>query len=493
MGVSPLGRRGRRMSVALAGGVLLSVLFISSVFAACSGPSERDQMFDDVVTPSEADTTISPAGPTPTLANPTEVELTIPPDVMATESPVEANPTASATPERGTSTPTRQSATPTSEPATASPTPSPTPTVPESTFDPAAVSLALELVGSGFREPTFITHAGDGSGTLYVLEKPGRIRFLNGETFLDITDRVIDTGLEGNEREQGLLGLAFHPEFESNRQFFVHYNDENGDTVLSRFTAGPEGLGNPTSEEILLTLDQPATHFNGGMITFGPDGYLYVGMGTGGGRDEDFINAQDPGSLFGKLLRIDVDSGNPYGMPPDNPYIGDETARPEVWAIGLRNPWRFSFDRATGDIYIADAGQFNWEWIHFQPADSEGGENYGWPIYEGTHCFVAADCEPPPNYRPPILEYARGELGCVVIGGYVYRGAAYPDLYGAYLYSDFCSSRVWAAWRDQPGEWQSVEIGQVGALVSSFGEDEAGELYLVNIADGEVYQLHDDS
>lgn len=465
---------------------------VVGLVVSCSGPSERDQMFDEQATVTNTETIIDPAGPTATATiepadDPTETAAEPRPTV--TETIVE--PTAPESPTNATSPDPTD--TPETDDATAPPRSTPTAPPQWIDFDPNAVELDLELVGSGFREPTYLTHAGDGSGEIYVAEKPGRIRYLNGDVFLDITDRVIDTGLTGNEREQGFLGLAFHPDFENNGEFFVHYNDENGDTVISRFRVEDDGLGDPDSEEIMITLDQPESHFNGGMITFGPDGYLYIGMGTGGGRDEDFAKAQDPGSLFGKLLRIDVDSGNPYGMPPDNPFIGDEDARPEVWAIGLRNPWRFTFDRATGDIYIADAGQFNWEWVHFQPADSPGGENYGWPIFEGTHCFEADTCDPPPNYREPILEYPRGELGCVVIGGYVYRGSDYPDLQAAYLYSDFCSSRVWAAWRDSSNEWQTAELGQLGALVSSFGEDEDGELYLLNIADGEIYHLRDSS
>ncbi len=362
--------------------------------------------------------------------------------------------------------------------------------------------MRFEQVATGFIEPTYLTHASDGSGTLYVTEKRGMIYTLDGALFLDITDRVINTGLAGNARELGLLGLAFHPEFESNRIFYVHYNDRNGDTVVSRFEANSNGAGEPATERVLLALDQPEDHFNGGTILFGPDGHLYIALGTGGNRPEDHLNSQDLGSLFGKLLRIDVDAGNPYAIPPDNPYVDTAGAQPEIWAYGLRNPWRFDFDEATGDIYIAEPGQFGFEWVHYQAAGADGvpagAVNYGWPVYEGFHCFDipsgtssdAGNCSPPENYQAPIIEYPRGQNGgCVIVGGAVYRGATVPALNGAYLYSDFCSAVVYAAWRDGAGAWQTTTLADLPGLASSFGEDESGELYLLSISDGTIYKV----
>ena len=361
--------------------------------------------------------------------------------------------------------------------------------------------MRFEQVGSGFSEPTLLTHAGDGAGTLYVTEKRGAIYTLDGTLFMDLTDRVINTGLDGNARELGLLGLAFHPEFESNGEFYVHYNDLFGDTVISRFRTGPNGVGDRDSEEIVLTLDQPEDHFNGGTILFGQDGYLYIALGTGGNRRQDHENSQALDSLYGKILRIDVDGGEPYAIPPDNPYLDTPGARPEVWVYGLRNPWRFDFDDATGDIYIAEPGQFGYEWVHYQAAVNglaPGGVNFGWPVYEGFLCFdieseTASDpsnCVPPENYQPPVIEYPRGQDGgCVIIGGAVYRGTALPQLHGAYLYSDFCSALVSAAWRDAGGAWQTTALEDLPGLVSSFGEDESGELYVLSISTGVIYKL----
>jgi glucose/arabinose dehydrogenase len=399
--------------------------------------------------------------------------------------------------------------TPTPEPgdssqATATAPPDSGPTLPPTStnLDPRTVAVSFEQVASGFVEPTFLTHAGDGSGTIYVTEKGGRIKTLDGATFIDLTDRVINTGMSGNARELGLLGLAFHPDFESNGYFYVHYNDFEQNTVVSRFQVGASGAGDPASEQILLSAPQSEDHFNGGMLAFGPDGYLYLALGTGGNLPEDHAHSQDLGSIFGKILRLDVDGGDPYAVPPDNPFLDAPGARGEVWVYGLRNPWRFAFDRATGDIYIGDAGQFSYEWVHYQAAGPNGappgGVNFGWPVYEGRHCFdieteTASDpgnCEPPPDYQAPIIEYPRGEEGgCVIIGGYVYRGPSIPGLQGAYLYSDFCSARVSAAWRDAAGQWQTTAIADLPGLASSFGEDEAGELYLLDIAEGLVYRM----
>lgn len=349
--------------------------------------------------------------------------------------------------------------------------------------------MTAEQVGSGFREPVFVTHAGDGSGRIFVVEKGGRIRLLNGALFLDVSDRVKSPPLFSYDREQGVLGLAFHPRFDVNGYFYVHYNDRQGNHVISRFSTGPDGRGDPGSEKILLRHDQPETNFNGGMLVFGSDGYLYIGLGTGGTKRELQDYAQDTGSLLGKILRIDVDSGEPYGIPADNPFTGKPGARAEVWAYGLRNPWRFSFDRGTGDLYIGGPGEFKREWIDFQVAGSPGGQNFGWPILEGTMCYQGGACERR-GLQLPITEYETYKDGnCAVIGGYVYRGERSPALTGAYLFGDFCSGRVWALSRDPIGQWLTTEMVSLGTLLSSFGEDEAGEIYACAIQTGTIYRL----
>jgi glucose/arabinose dehydrogenase len=312
---------------------------------------------------------------------------------------------------------------------------------------------------------------------------------LDGTVFLDIRERVTSPALFSTEREQGLLGLAFHPRFAENGYFYVHYNDPRGNHVVSRFQVGQNGLANPASEKVLLRQDQPERAFNGGMILFGPDGYLFIGFGTGGSARALQDNAQNLGSLLGKILRIDVDRGDPYGIPPDNPFVGRAGARPEVWAYGLRNPWRFSFDRATRDLYIGGPGEFQREWINFQPAAMPAGQNFGWPILEGTICWHTQSCDRT-GLQLPIIEYRTYEDGnCVVIGGYVYRGQRYPLLQGAYLYGDFCTGRVWTATRNDSGEWISTEMLKLNSLISSFGEDEAGELYITDIYRGVVYRI----
>jgi glucose/arabinose dehydrogenase len=411
-----------------------------------------------------------PAGP----------EATASPTPPAEETPEPAPP--EATPEP----------TPTSEPP-ATDTPAPpdaTPTQPpddEPAFDPEAVSLDVELVADGFNQPLFVTHAGDGSDRIFVVERGGSIRLLSGELLLDITGRVTSSGTE-----QGLLGLAFHPSFADNRWLYVNYTDLNGDTVVSRFEMTGEGIIDPGSEHIILTQEQPAGNHNGGMIDFGPDGYLYIGLGDGGGSYDTFETAQDLQSLLGKLLRIDVNAEDePYAVPSDNPFVTNDDARPEIWAYGLRNPWRFAFDTETGDLHIADVGQNMFEWVHFQPAGSAGGENYGWPIFEGDYCLIEERCDEP-GFVEPVAVYAHADgLGCAIIGGYVYRGDEFPNLWGAYLYSDLCSGNIWTLARDADGEWQSTLMPQIGGRISSFGKDESGNIYIIDLAGGNIYRIVD--
>lgn len=358
-----------------------------------------------------------------------------------------------------------------------------------------ALKLALRPVASGLRNPLYVTHAGDGSGRLFVVERPGLIRVIAdgrlAETpFLDIRDRVGSSG-----SEQGLLGLAFAPDYPRSGHFFVNYTDRRGDTVVSRFTvsANPD-VADPRSEFLVLKLPQPAANHNGGMLLFGPDGYLWVGTGDGGAANDRFGNGQNPDTLLGKMLRLDVttDRAVPYLVPGDNPWVNAEwngrNVRDEIWAVGLRNPWRYSFDRATGDLWIADVGQNLYEEVHYVPAGSAGGLNFGWPIMEGTHCFPqTTDCQRA-GLEIPVAEYAHGAGDCSVTGGYVYRGAQFPALVGVYLYGDYCSGRIWGLAREGDG-WRSVSLLETGLNISSFGEDEAGELYVTDLRRGGVYRI----
>lgn len=356
-------------------------------------------------------------------------------------------------------------------------------------FDPAATRLRLERVVGGFRDPTMIAVAGDGSGRLFVTERPGRVRIVeNGELrespFLDITDRVGSGG-----QEQGLLSVAFHPRYTENGWLFVNYTDRRGTTVISRFTVGADPSAvDAAGEHVLLTIAQPAANHNGGLLVFGPDGYLYVGMGDGGGAGDQYRNAQNRGTLLGKLLRLDVDRGDTYEVPPDNPFVNTPGAAPEVFAYGLRNPWRFAFDWPTGELYIADVGQNRYEWVHHQNAGTVGGQNYGWPIVEGLHCYPSGDACSRSGLESPIAEYGH-ERGCSVSGGFVYRGQAYPQVDGVYFFADFCSGRVWALDWSPGGGWRQTEIANSGMNISTFGQDEAGELYLATFDTGSVYRL----
>ena len=361
----------------------------------------------------------------------------------------------------------------------------------ESPPDPAQYQLVP--VVDGLSRPLYLTNAGDGSGRLFILEQTGLIRLLidgelQAEPFMDMTGLVSQAILSGFS-ERGLLGLAFHPDFAENGQFFTHYNDPSGQTVLARYqvSADNPNRGDLASAAILFTHPQPFANHNGGQIAFGPDGYLYLGLGDGGSGGDPRNNGQNPGVLLGKILRIDVDGEAPYGIPVDNPIatVNPDLA-PEIWAWGLRNPWRFSFDRATDDLYIADVGQNQWEEINFQPAGSAGGENYGWRILEGTHNFSG---EPAPgNSVMPIAEYDHSQ-GCSVTGGYVYRGEELSELQGVYLFGDWCSGNIWASYRDLQDEWHTIRfIERTGMSISSFGEDEAGEIYVLDYS-GQVMKL----
>lgn len=333
-------------------------------------------------------------------------------------------------------------------------------------------------VASGLARPVDIQPSNDGTGRLFIIEKYGVIRvFENGQLlnqpFLNIDDRVDDSG-----NEMGLLGFAFHPNYEQNGYFYVNYTGAGGDTRISRFQTNGNNA-DPNSEQVLLIIQQPYENHNGGAVAFGPDGYLYLGLGDGGLAGDPHKNGQDISSLLGKILRIDVNSGAPYSIPSDNPFGN------EVWAYGLRNPWRISFDRLTGDLWIGDVGQGEWEEIDYLPAGSPGGANFGWSIMEGTHGY---DGIAQPGLLLPVTEYSHADTygGCSVTGGYVYRGAM-PEWNGIYLYGDYCTGYVWGAILSDGG-WQSKRLFEAGVQITSFGQDESGEIYLT--ADGgEIYML----
>ena len=365
----------------------------------------------------------------------------------------------------------------TSDPSTSMPTeaPSTEPPPSASTFpDPNAYQW--QMIASGLQRPVDLQP--DGSGRLFIIEKAGRIRIIENEQllnepFLDITDRV---GSRGNE--QGLLGLAFHPQYEENGWFYVNYTDTNGDTVLARFQVSSDAnRSDPGSELRLLGVDQPYPNHNGGALAFGPDGYLYAGLGDGGAAGDPQGNAQSLDTLLGKILRLDVDSGEPYAIPGDNPFGN------EIWAYGLRNPWRLSFDTATGDLYIGDVGQGEWEEIDFLAAGSAGGANFGWDHREGAHDYEGGG---PAGMIDPVAEYSHPEGGCSVSGGYVYRGAM-PEWNGIYLYGDYCTGIIWGLFRSVAG-WQEQQLFDVDVTITSFGQDENGEVYLVSDS-GSIHRL----
>lgn len=353
-----------------------------------------------------------------------------------------------------------------------------------------AQPIELEPFVSGIEQPTTITNAGDGSGRLFVTSKTGQIHVIEGgkvldTPFLDISEQIT------TNNERGLLGLAFHPNYEENGRFFINYTNLDGDTVIAEYSVSDDpNVADASSEQILLTIEQPQSNHNGGQLAFGPDGYLYIGTGDGGGGGDDhgeIGNGQSLDTLLGKILRIDVDSGDPYAIPADNPFANSDEALPEIWAYGLRNPWRFSFDRETGDLWIADVGQNAWEEVNFQPADSPGGENYGWRLMEGTHCF-----NPPENCNDgtlvlPVLEYSH-DVGSSITGGYVYRGSAYPELVGTYFFGDYVSGRLWGATQNSEGEWSMEQLLDTKLNIVAFGEDEAGELYVADFA-GDIYRV----
>ena len=338
-------------------------------------------------------------------------------------------------------------------------------------------------------QPVHLTHAGDNSGDLFIVEQSGKIQVLKGndtqqQLFLDITDRVLSGG------ERGLLSVAFPPDYKNKKYFYVNYTNTSGNTTISRFHLETnKNIANAQSEEIILTVDQPFSNHNGGQLAFGPEGFLYIGMGDGGSGGDPLGSGQNGNTLLGKMLRIDVESDiEPYAIPNTNPFLTTEEFRPEIWALGLRNPWRFSFDSKTGDLYIADVGQDQFEEVNFQFANSSGGDNYGWNTLEGFHCFNSQTCNQN-NLTAPVTEYDHSQGDVSITGGLVYRGNEFPRMQSVYFFADFASGRL-AGLRRENNQWESSVLAKTNFNISSFGEDGAGQIYLVDIS-GSIYRIED--
>lgn len=357
------------------------------------------------------------------------------------------------------------------------------PAAQETTNEPVA-GIRLDTVVTGLQSPVHLTSPVN-DGRLFIVEQTGRIRIVKSghllpAPFLDITDRVQSGG------EQGLLSVAFHPSYATNGFFYVNYTGNGGDTRIERYHATPAGdVAEKASAKLLLEVDQPYANHNGGLIKFGPDGFLYIGMGDGGSGGDPQGNGQNRNTLLGAMLRIDVDRGDPYAIPAGNPYANGGGAR-EIWATGLRNPWRFSFDATSGLLIIADVGQNEWEEVHAVAAN-KAGVNYGWNIMEGTHCYRSLVCNKS-GLDIPILEYAHSD-GCSITGGYVYRGKAMPSLAGTYFYSDYCRGwiRSFKIANGQATQKQQWDIPAIGSI-ASFGVDAANELYVLT-GSGAVYRI----
>lgn len=358
----------------------------------------------------------------------------------------------------------------------------------------AQPKIQLVNFASGFDLPVDIAHCGD--SRLFVVERDGVIWVLDSlgnrlDTFLNIDPRV-----NSNQNEQGLLGLAFHPNYAENGYFFVNYTKNNGgDTRVARFSVKPNNPNeaDPNSELTIIEQDQPYWNHNGGCLKFGPDGYLYISLGDGGSGGDPENYAQNKKTFLGKILRLDVNNSSvaePYKVPLDNPFVGNANYFPEIWSLGWRNPWRFSFDRLTGDMWIGDVGQNLWEEVDFEPAGTPG-LNYGWRCYEGLHTYNTNGCQPASAYVSPFFEYSHsGGNGCSVTGGFIYRGSQYPDLYGCYIFSDYCSGRWWYTRRNPNGTFTTNILANLsGYEFSSYGEDYKGELYVALLSSGRIQKI----
>ena len=379
-------------------------------------------------------------------------------------------------------------------------------------------NLSSVLIADGYKKPVFITSYPNNAKLLYIVEQAGLIKLINdgkklSRPFFDINKRVVNPNRPGDER--GLLGFAFHPNHTNNGKFYINYMDNDGNTIISEFSTNSELRANHKSERIILKLKQPYGNHNGGDIQFGPDGYLYISIGDGGKAGDPLNAGQDLSSLFGKIIRIDIEQ-KPYGIPKSNPFFGQKGKREEIWAWGLRNVWRFSFDKQTGDKYLADVGQNKWEEVNFEPASSKGGLNYGWRIMEANHCYDPKENCPTEGLIKPIIEYPNDanhpafafriieELsfsetdveGCSVTGGYVYRGQKIKSMQGQYIFGDYCSGNIWTLkvvngkainFKNRTEEI-NIGGGEFTTYISSFGQDSDGEIYIIDY-NGGIYKL----
>ncbi len=418
------------------------------------------------------------AGCNASLANPTQKQMaTQVLQVVNSATPLPPNPSAT----------TAVTITATSIPSTPTPIPSPAPSdTAAPTQNPA--SFTWTLVANGLNDPIGIANAADGSGRLFVLEKAGAVRIVkNGQLqptpFLDIRSQVRSSG-----SEQGLLGLVFDPDYQNNGYFYVDYTDLRGNTVIARFSAaGNPDQADASSEKTILTFAQPFSNHNGGQLAFGPDGYLYIGAGDGGSEGDPRNNGQSLTTFLGKILRIDVHQSSPYTIPASNPFASGG-GMAEIWAYGLRNPWRFSFDQASGDLFIGDVGQDNWEEVDVVSSGYQGPAlNFGWSCREGLHAYKGCSPTPGVTFTDPVWEYDHSQ-GCAIIGGIVYRGKDLPALDGVYLTGDYCSGNVWGVSNLSGQGWNGQLLYQTGLAITSFGVDESGEVFLTD-QHGGLYQL----
>ncbi len=353
----------------------------------------------------------------------------------------------------------------------------------------ARAEVVFERIATGLDSPVAITHAND--SRLFITLQSGLVVIHDGTAvlpapFLDVRSIVSCCG------ERGLLSIAFHPQYAQNGRIFAYYTNRSGDIVIARYirSASNANAVDPNSGVVLLTISHPTnSNHNGGQLQFGADGYLYIGTGDGGSAGDPPDNAQNLGSLLGKMLRIDVDRGATYTVPELNPFLARGGARPEIWAYGLRNPWRFSFDRGTGDLWIADVGQGAWEEVDLQPVTSIGGENYGWRRMEGSRCYRPTTNCSEPGMVLPVIEYPHGPE-CSITGGYRYRGVRSPALRGRYIYGDLCSGKIWAGALNGTA-WTTALLRDTAFTITTFGEDAAGEVYVADFNDGSIYRIVD--
>jgi glucose/arabinose dehydrogenase len=354
--------------------------------------------------------------------------------------------------------------------------------------------IQLALFAEDYSFPVDIVHTGD--DRLFVVEKRGIVQIVDTtgqkftSSFLDIRNRV-----SSSASERGLLGMCFHPDFSNNGFFYLNYTrTSDGSTVIARYSVDStdENAGDPNSEKVLLVVSQPYENHNAGDLEFGPDGYLYIGLGDGGNANDPQNRAQNPQALLGKMLRIDVDNGDPYAIPADNPFADDDFTLDEIWALGLRNPWRYSFDRETGDLYIADVGQKDWEEVNVQESMSSGGQNYGWRCYEGNAEHITSNCGNDTTFTFPVYAYGHEGFNCSgsITGGYVYRGVLNPDLYGYYIFTDFCTGKF-RSWSTLDSTAKVIFRGE-DLSYTTFGEDAAGELYVASL-NGDIFKIEQTS